>query len=69
LKDLKAETKRWVKVLKAREVSVLETLEANIKYHMQIFSENMIPPEIETNLIELESDRNKLLKPRRNCGT
>jgi hypothetical protein len=59
LKDLKAETKRWAKVLKACEVFALVTLEASIKDHMHSFMENTLTLEIESKLIEIESDRNK----------
>jgi hypothetical protein len=43
LKDLKAETKRWAKDFKGPRGFCSGDLEANIKYHMQRFSENKPP--------------------------
>jgi hypothetical protein len=62
LKDLKAITKRWARDLKDQDANALETLEGNIKYYLQRLSEGTSPSEVESNLIRLESERNKLLK-------
>jgi hypothetical protein len=62
LKDLKTITKRWAKESRDRDLKVLENLEENIKQHLQLLSEGSILPEVESNLIKLELERNKLLK-------
>jgi hypothetical protein len=62
LKDLKAITKIWAKRSRARDISDMEKLEANIKELMQKIADGTFNPVVESNLIKLESERNKILK-------
>jgi hypothetical protein len=62
LKDLKTCTKCWAKESKNWEIKLLENLEGNIKQHLLLLSDGSILPEVESNLIKLEFERNKHLK-------
>jgi hypothetical protein len=62
LKDLKTCTKCWAKESKSREIKMLENLEGKIKQHLQLLSGGSNLPEVESNLINLEFERNKYLK-------
>lgn len=62
VKDLKVISKIWAKESRARGILVMEKLEANIKELLQMIMDGSFNPMVESNLINLESERNKILK-------
>jgi hypothetical protein len=62
LKELKCQTKIWVKEVKARDKALLENLEAEIKDNLMKFHWGFHKSEEEHLLRELECKRNKILR-------
>jgi hypothetical protein len=62
LKELKIQTKTWIKEVKAREKLIMENLETEIEQFLLKIIEKPLSMEEDRYLRELESNRNKLLR-------